>query len=46
MFIKDEQWYLDLERANLLRNFSNIEEEEVYARLLEKGEIWKKSSKF
>lgn len=39
MFIKDEQYYLDLEKAHLARTISDPEEDEAYARLVEKGEI-------
>ena len=39
MFIKDEQYYLDLEKAHLARTLSDPEEDEAYSRIVEKGEI-------
>lgn len=39
MFIKDEQYYLDLEKAKIARTLLDPEEDEAYARLVEKGEI-------
>ena len=45
MFIKDEMWYEDLERAKLIHPFLDYEEEEAYSRLVEKGEVgrtWKR----
>lgn len=45
MFIKDEMWYEDLLAAKLIHPFLNIEDEEAYARLVEKGEVsrqWKR----
>ena len=41
MFIKDEQWYIDLEKAKIARTLPDPEEDEAYARLVEKGEIKK-----
>ena len=39
MFVKDEIWLEDLERAKLARTLFDPEEDEVYARLVMKGEI-------
>lgn len=41
MFIKDEQWILDLEKAKIARTLPDLEEDEAYSRLVEKGEIKK-----
>ena len=41
MFIKDEQWLLDLEKAKIARTLPDPEEDEVYARLVVKGEVKK-----
>ena len=41
MFIKDEQWLLDLEKAKIARTLPDPEEDEASARLVEKGEIKK-----
>ena len=41
MFIKDEQWYIDLEKAKIARTLPDPEEDEAYARLVEKGEMKK-----
>ena len=39
MFIKDEQWYMDLEKSKIARTLSDPEEDEAYARLVMKGEV-------
>lgn len=41
MFVKDELWYIDLEKANIARTLLDPEEDEAYARLVVKGEIKK-----
>ena len=39
MFIKDEQYYLDLEKAKIARTLSDPEEDAAYARIVMKGDI-------
>ena len=39
MFIKDEQWLLDLEKAKIARTLPDPEEDEAYARIVMKGDI-------
>ena len=39
MFLKDEQWYMDLKNAKIARNLSDPEEDEAYARLVMRGEV-------
>ena len=41
MFLKDEQWYIDLEKAKIARTLPDPEEDEPYARLVLKGEVKK-----
>ena len=39
MFIKDEQYYLDLEKAKIARTLPDPEEDVAYARVVMKGDI-------
>lgn len=39
MFIKDEQWYEDLEKSKFNRTITDPEEDSAYAHIINKGEM-------